>query len=75
MSAYVSWLGKNAVLFDPQQRMNPYQMTAAEQREWWYRKEERLGILCGSDEPTAEQVEIAQGEANRWLKLSRSELL
>lgn len=55
--------------------MNPYQMTAAEQKEWWYRKWERLGILCGSDEPTAEQVEIAQREADQHLKESRGELL
>lgn len=29
-----------------------------------YRYEERLGILCGANEPTEEQKEIARREAN-----------
>jgi hypothetical protein len=31
-----------------------------------YRMEERLGILCGADVPTDEQLEIAVREANEW---------
>lgn len=32
--------------------------------EWTYRMEERLGIMCGMDEPTAEQFCIAMAEAD-----------
>lgn len=31
-----------------------------------YRYEERLGILCGGKEPTAEQRRIAWLEAKEW---------
>jgi len=40
-------------------------------REWneeaRYRREERLGILCGNAEPTREQKDLAEYEANAWL--------
>lgn len=32
-----------------------------------YRIEERLGIMCGSEAPTDEQLEIAIREANQWV--------
>lgn len=32
--------------------------------EWRYLYEERLGILCGADDPTLEQDAIARTEAN-----------
>lgn len=31
-----------------------------------YRIQERLGIMCGSGEPTMEQIEIAEREADEW---------
>jgi hypothetical protein len=31
-----------------------------------YRIEERLAILCGDQEPTPEQLAIAQAEAYEW---------
>ena len=31
-----------------------------------YRREERLGILCGQDKPTKEQAELARREAEDW---------
>jgi hypothetical protein len=31
-----------------------------------YRVQERLGIMCGSGEPTMEQIEIAEREAEEW---------
>lgn len=41
-------------------------MTSEElQSEWDYRYQERLGILCGSNEPTDEQRLIAKTEADR----------
>lgn len=36
--------------------------------EWKYRYEERLGILCGSAEPTPEQILIAKEEADADLR-------
>lgn len=60
---YVSWLGNNAVLFNP--------LTPDEQREHDYLYWERIGILCGSDKPTPEQEAIARVEANSWLRESR----
>lgn len=36
------------------------------QAEKLYRIEERLGILCGAEVPTDEQMEIAVREANEW---------
>jgi len=42
-------------------------MTEEELREeWLYRRDERLGILCGSDAPTEEQLNIATEEADAW---------
>lgn len=32
--------------------------------EWGYRYQERLGILCGADQPTAEQEKLAHQEAD-----------
>ena len=31
-----------------------------------YRREERLAILCGSNQPTLEQAQLAQDEADSW---------
>jgi hypothetical protein len=31
-----------------------------------YRRDERLGLLCGSDEPTPSQVNQAELEADLW---------
>lgn len=40
-------------------------MTTPElEKEKYYRYEERLGILCGTAEPTSEQMEIARKEAD-----------
>jgi hypothetical protein len=40
-------------------------MTDAEiKSEWTYRYEERLGILCGKEQPTEEQKRIAKQEAD-----------
>jgi hypothetical protein len=36
--------------------------------EMRYRTEERLAILCGSNEPTPEQKKIARVEATKWYK-------
>jgi hypothetical protein len=44
-------------------------MTADQRQEYRYRYDERLGILCGKDEPTDEQIKIAKSEADEWLKL------
>ena len=63
MSDYPSWLGKNAVLFNP--------MTEDEQREHDYRVDERLGVLAEGQAPTPERERIARDEANRWLLESR----
>lgn len=38
------------------------------QAEIQYRIEERLGILCGIETPTLEQLEIANEEAHNWAK-------
>jgi hypothetical protein len=37
-----------------------------------YRIEERLGILAGAAEPTAEQVQIAISEAEQWVKEAKN---
>ena len=40
-------------------------MTEAETRkEWAYRYQERLGMICGSDKPTPEMEDLARREAN-----------
>lgn len=36
--------------------------------EWEFRKQERLGILCGDGTPTLEQIKMAEGDADRWLR-------
>lgn len=36
--------------------------------EWNYRVQERLGILCGTDEPTPEQREMAEKDANNAIR-------
>lgn len=36
--------------------------------EYQYRIAERLGILCGSRKPTEAEIEIAEAEADEWLK-------
>jgi hypothetical protein len=38
-----------------------------------YRVQERLGILCGSAEPTPEQLAIATMEADEWLFQARQQ--
>jgi hypothetical protein len=36
--------------------------------EWRYRYAERIGILCGSGEPTHQQKTLAAAEADAWEK-------
>lgn len=48
-------------------------LTKSELIDWIYVYRERLGILCGSAKPTAEQCEIAEANANSWLKDKREE--
>lgn len=43
-------------------------MTTDETREWKYRYDERLGILCGANKPTAEQIRMAREEADRAIE-------
>lgn len=43
----------------------PKTMNIQDQEEWDYRYHERLGIMCGTDEPTPEQVAIAKLEADQ----------
>ncbi len=40
-------------------------MSDDEDVEYRYRVSERLGILCGADEPTLEQLRIARREAEK----------
>ena len=61
---YVSWLGTHAVLFDKMERQQAEYLQA----EYRYRLKERLGILCGADEPTPEQMRTAKLEADTWFK-------
>ena len=44
-------------------------MTPPPDPEWHYRYTERLGILCGSSEPTPEQIEIAKREADEAVNI------
>ena len=44
------------------------------QTEKRYRYEERLGILCGSNPPTSEQLRIASTEAAEWERDYRESL-
>jgi hypothetical protein len=34
--------------------------------EWRYIYAERIGIMCGANEPTAAQKQLASDEADRW---------
>lgn len=43
-------------------------MTAEAYTEYLYRYNERLGILCGSSEPTPEQIEMAKKQAEEDVK-------
>lgn len=43
---------------------DPYEQS----EEYRYRYEERLGILCGSEEPTEAQIKMARDEADQWVK-------
>ena len=48
--------------------INTYPHTEEEiESERRYRIEERLGIMCGADVPTDEQLEIAIKEADEWV--------
>lgn len=53
--------------------MDMSDLTPDELRDWMYVYRERLGILCGSAKPTAEQREIAEVNANSWLNDKREE--
>ncbi len=49
-------------------------MTEEELRnEHWYRMSERLGIMCGTDIPTKEQMKIATKEATKACEELRNE--
>lgn len=39
-----------------------------DERELEYLTQERLGILCGSNDPTPEQIELATNEARETLE-------
>jgi hypothetical protein len=43
-------------------------LNAVDLNEWNYRVTERLGIMCGTDEPTPEQLTLAQEEADDALR-------
>lgn len=43
------------------------------QIEWRYRYWERIGMLCGSGEPTEEQKAIARKEADQAIEKLRKE--
>lgn len=38
------------------------------QEEVQYRIEERLGILCGAETPTPDQLKLANDEADQWAR-------
>ena len=42
-------------------------------REWDYRYAERLGMLCGAQEPTPAQRRITREAANEWIRDYRQE--
>lgn len=46
--------------------MNPTWTTEQIKAERDYRMQERLGILCGSREPTQDEIDIAFEEAEMW---------
>lgn len=41
--------------------------------EWKYRYEERIAILCGTNEPTREQMDIAGKEADEAIEKLKSQ--
>lgn len=43
-------------------------------KEWQYRYEERLAILCGKDEPTESQIVLAKQDADATINALLSEL-
>jgi hypothetical protein len=43
-------------------------LNAVDLNEWNYLVTERLGIMCGADEPTPEQLQLAQDEADDALR-------
>lgn len=49
-------------------------MTPEERKEWTYRRDERLGVLCGTAEPTAEQTAMAEAEAHETILALKGEL-
>jgi len=54
--------------------MNPFHWTKDElAAEWRYRREERIGILCGSATPTPEQEALARAEADEAVRRLREE--
>lgn len=49
--------------------INQYPITPEDiEAERRYRIEERLGIMCGTDAPTDEQLELAIAEADTWVR-------
>ena len=49
--------------------INAYPHTVEEiEAERRYRIEERLGIVCGAEAPTDEQLELAIAEADTWVR-------
>lgn len=49
-------------------------MTAEElQEEWDYRYHERIGIMCGTAEPTPEQEQLARQEADATIQQLRAQ--
>lgn len=49
-------------------------MTPDELKEWTYRRDERLGILCGIGQPSAAQAYLAEIEATEALRQAQNEL-
>lgn len=39
-----------------------------ESPEWQYRYDERIGILCGTNQPTPQQVDLAKREADEAIR-------
>lgn len=48
-------------------------MTPGELKEWKYRRDERLGILCEDKIPTVSERAIALMDANKWLEAIRKQ--
>jgi len=43
------------------------------QAEWEYRRQERLGLLCGTDTPTPEQELVARTEADAAVRVLKEQ--